>query len=194
MNLRFDERKRKDIIIVSIFVLFVLSVFQFIYFPKVREVKRLNSEYVKAKAEIEGLYDFIGGEANLKDNIIKIRKERHLLEQAFPYEKDVSNIIRQLNEEAGHFKVNVISLKPKNLEITKGENGEELEIWNYFCKCMPLVLKVESRYKDLGEFLISLETKKSPMISVQEVNIGKDEDIAPRIKADIELMAYLLGK
>lgn len=194
MNIKFNPENKKSIITIGIFLFVVIFLFQFIYFPKYKEVKKFNKEYKKLTKDISELYDFIGGQENLKDNIIKIREELVLLEDAFPFEKEVANVIRQLNEEAKRFRIKVVSLKPKNLEIYKDSEGRELRISDYFCTCMPLTLTIESRYQSLGKFLVSLETKKAPMISIEKVDIKKDENLSPRIGAKIDLTAYMLGK
>ena len=59
---------------------------------------------------------------------------------------------------------------------------------------MPLTLTVEARYRQLGEFLMSLKANKTPMITIEEIDIEKDKDIAPRIRAKIELTSYILGR
>ncbi len=194
MNIKFDFKNKKNMMTVGVFVLALLLLFQFIYFPKHREVKRLSAEYKEVVGEISALYDFIGGQDNLEENIVRIRKELALLENAFPFEKEIANIIKQLNEEAEYFNVSVSSLKPRNPFIYKDHGGSELKISNYFCKCMPLTLNVEGRYQALGEFIKSLEVNRDPMITIEEIDIENDEKITPKIKAEIELNAFMLGR
>ncbi len=194
MDIKFDFKNKKSIMNVGIFIFILVILFQFIYFPKHREVKKLQVEHKDTFNEIEELYDFIGGRENLKENIIRVRKELALLENAFPSEKEVSNIIKQLNEEAKRFKVSVQSLKPKNLAIYRDHEGKELKIADYFCKCMPLTLSVEARYQALGEFLSSLEVSRNPMVTIGKIEIEKDKNIAPRITAEVNLNTFILGK
>ena len=85
---------------------------QFIYFPKVMEVKKLSRENRKTRSDIAEIYNFIGGQENLRDNLIKARDYAAGLENAIPPEKEASNIIKQLNDEARTLKINVISIKP----------------------------------------------------------------------------------
>jgi Tfp pilus assembly protein PilO len=194
MDLKFTGANKKNIALACVFILITVIFFQFIYFPKYREVKDLDTEYKRIQQDIDELYSFIGKEGNLEDNIIERRKYLVLLEGAFPFEKEMSNIVKELNEEAGRFKINVISLKPKDLFIYKDHEGEELKVSDYFCKCMPLVLRVEARYRALGEFLLSLERNRNPIVFIEELDIERDEDKAPLVRAEIELSAYILGK
>lgn len=194
MNIKFDAENKKSIMVAGILIMSMALLFQFVYFPKSRELKRLTAEYKDVETDIDGLYNFIGGREDLKDNIIEKRKELALLERALPSEKEVSNMIKQLNEEAKRFKIDIISLKPRDLFVYKDDEGTELKISDYFCKCMPLRLNIESRYQDLGEFLMSMETSRSPMISIVMVKIEKNKDIAPKIKAIIDLNTFMLGK
>jgi len=194
MDIKFILENKKNIATIGIFVIIVLLLFQVVYFPKARKVRILDMEYKKIKQGVDELYSFIGGKDNLKDNIVKIQQEEALLDEVFPFEKEASNIIKQLNEEAKRFRINIVSVTPKDLKIYKDHEGKEFSIGDHFCKCMPLTLTVEGRYRLLGEFLMSLQANKTPMITIEEVDIEKHEDIAPRITAKIELTSYILGK
>lgn len=194
MDIKFDLKDKKNLITIGVLVFAGLLLFQFLYLPRYMEAQKVEAEYKKLAKEISELYNFIGGQENLEENIVNIRKDLVLLENAFPSEKEVSDIVKQLNEEAKRFKVTVRSLKPKNLLIYKDHEGRELRISDYCCKCMPLTLNVEARYQALGEFLTSLETSRNPMISISEIDIEKDESVASWVKAEIELNAFMLGK
>ena len=186
--------KKKNVLTMFIFAGVIVLLLQFIYFPKVREVKRLNVENRKIRSDITELYNFIGGQENLKDNLIKIRNYAATLEKAFPYERDASNIIKQLNEEAKAIKVNIISVKPGDLLKYTDSQGSQLKISDYTCKSMPISLSVEARYQALGDFLHKIELTNNPMICVNKVEIRKDTNILPKIRADIELNASVLGE
>ncbi len=194
IDIKFILENKKNITSIGIFIIIVLLLFQVVYFPKARKVRILDREYKKIKQNVDELYNFIGGKDNPKDNIVKIQQEKALLDEVFPLEKEASNIIKQLNEEARRFRINVVSITPRDLKIYKDHKGKELRVGDYFCKCMPLTLTVEGRYRLLGEFLMSLQVNKTPMITIEEVDIEKHEDTAPRITAKIELTSYILGK
>jgi len=185
---------KKKAIPIIIFAVVAGLFLQFIYLPKAGEVKRLGAEYRDIKREIAEFYDFIGGEEKLKDNLIKMRDYVKELEKAFPSEKEASNTIKQLNEEAIDLKINVISVKPGDLTSYTDAGGSQLKIFDYLCKSMPLNLSVEARYQALGEFLNKIEFDKSPIISVRKVEIRKDVNILPKIRADIELNTCVLGE
>ncbi len=185
-----DKKAIKPIVISIVIIL----LFQVVYVSKVKKVRMLEAEYKKIKEEVESLYSFIGGSENLKDSIMEIQQNMALLDNVFPSEKEVSNVIKELNKEARRFGVSVISVTPRDLENYKGHDGKELNISDYICKCMPLSLTVEARYRLLGEFLMSLKANNTPMITIEDVDIEKDDDIAPRIRAHIELTSYILGK
>lgn len=182
--------------ILTMFILTGITVLflQFIYFPKVMEVKKLSRENKKTRSDIAELYNFIGGQENLKDNIIKARNYAAILENALPSEKEASNIIKQLNEEARDLKVSVISVKPGDLSSCTDTQGLQLNISDHICKSMPINLSVEARYQALGDFLHKIEFDRNPMMRVNKVEMRKDINILPKIKADIELSAGVLGE
>jgi Tfp pilus assembly protein PilO len=190
----FNIKNRKNSILFLVFISAAALFFYFMYFPKAKEVRSLTAEYKNIKGDLDELYAFIGGEENLKDNIVKMRKDFARLEQAFPYEKEASNIIKYVNTEAKRFNVNVRSLNPKDLYFFKDDTGNSLMIEGCLCKCMPLSLTVEARYQALGEFLERLELAESPVISVESINAAKNENIKPLINARVEIVGYLSGK
>jgi len=167
MNLIPGFKNRKDMLTMGILIFVVILLFRFAYLPKYREVKRLDAQFKDVAGEINDLYDFIGGRGDLKGNIIRIRKELALFEDAFPPEREVSNIIKQLNKDARRFKINVVSIKPKDIFTYKDLQGKEVKVFDSFCKCMPLVLDVEAGYQAMGEFLSSLELNRNPMITIE---------------------------
>lgn len=187
-------KNRKILISTLIFMAGIILFCYFVYFPKASEVNKLVVESKDIKRDLDELYAFIGGEKYLKDNIVKMRKDLARLEKAFPPEKEVSNIIKYINDEAKRFNVVVRSLTPSDLYTYKNTSSNEMAIGGSVCKCMPLTLKVEARYQALGEFLGVIEVVESPIIVIESIDINKDENIKPLIGAKVELMAYLLGR
>ena len=185
---------KNKITILIVFAAIAGLFLQFIYLPKANEAKKLGAEYRSIKTGIAELYNFIGGEENLKDNLIKMRSYVAGLEKTFPSEKDASNIIKQLNEEARGLKISVITIKPGDLVNYTDTKGAQLKVSNYLCKSMPMNLSVEARYQALGDFLNKIEFGRNPMISVRKIDMRKDANILPKIRADIELNACVLGE
>jgi len=194
MDKKLTGKYKNNILTMFILTGITALFLQFIYFPKVMEVKKLSGENRKTRSDIAELYNFIGGQENLKDNFIKARDCAAILEKAFPYEREASNIIKQLNEEARDLKVNVISVKPGDLSKYTDAYGSQLKIFDYLCKSMPISLSVEARYQALGDFLHKIESDRNPMICVNKVEMRKDVNILPKIRVDIELTASVLGE
>jgi Tfp pilus assembly protein PilO len=182
------------IIRIVIFIAVTGLFLQFVYLPKVIQVKKLDLEYRTTKAGIAELYTFIGGEKNLKDNLIKMRDYAAYLEKTVPFEKEASNIIKQLNDEARALKINVISIKPGDLVNYADTKGAQLKVSDYVCKGMSMDLSVETRYQAIGDFLNKIELDKRPMICVRKIEIIKDVNILPKIRANIQLSACVLGE
>nr|MBU1328614.1 type 4a pilus biogenesis protein PilO [Candidatus Omnitrophota bacterium] len=192
--MKFIPENKKNLALIAVLLGAGILLFYFIYLPKVKEVKSLNAEYRSINRELDELYSFLGGERDLKDNIIKLRVELAKLENTFPHEKEVSNALKYINEEAKRFQINVSSVRPGELEPYQDKEGGMVRVADFSCKRVPVKLILEARYKALGEFFERLETNKSPMITIEGVNINKYEEIKPSIKADIDLNIYFLGK
>ena len=62
--------EKKKIITLGILAAITGLFLQLVYLPKAWEVKRLGAGYRKIKVDIAELYNFIGGEDKLKDNLI----------------------------------------------------------------------------------------------------------------------------
>ncbi|MBU1006984.1 MAG: type II secretion system protein M [Candidatus Omnitrophica bacterium] len=195
MTVKLSIFNNKNVVLIAgVSAFAVLVLLQFIYMPKYREVRKLTAEYKEATKEIDELYNFIGGRQGLEKNILNIRKDLTLLRKAFPSEKEISDIIKQLNDEARHFKVNVISLKPRNLSMYKDSDGGELKVAGYLCKSMPLTLNVDGKYQAVGEFIADLESGMDPLIVVEEIVMRKKENSASGVEAEIGLDAFMLGR
>ncbi|MEK6733470.1 MAG: type 4a pilus biogenesis protein PilO [Candidatus Omnitrophota bacterium] len=186
-----DKRK---ILMPAVFIAIIGLFLQFMYFPKIGQARELSLEYRKIRTEINELYNFIGGEEKLKDSMIIMRNHVAELEQAFPSEKEASNTIKQLNEKAVKFKVNVISMKPGDLINYTDVHGSQLKILDQPCKSMPINLSLEARYQSIGDFLEKIELDKKPLISVMRIEMRKDQNLSPKIKAEVGLNACILGE
>ena len=192
--MKFIIENKKNLVLTAVFLGAGILWLYFIYLPKVNEVRSLNAEYRSINRELDELYSFLGGEKDLKDNIIKIQAELAKLENIFPYEEEVSNALKYINEEAKRFQINVSSVRPGDMESYKDKEGGAITIAGFSCKRIPVKLMLEARYIALGKFFEQLETNKSPMIAIGGVNISKYEEIKPSIKADIDLNIYFMGK
>lgn len=191
--MNISKNNTKIIAGISIVVL-VSLVFHFIYYPKLKEARRLAKEFRTLTSNIHGLYDSIGGKENLTDNIIKLRKSVNMLDEVFPSEKEMSGIIKDISDEAERFNIDVISITPKELEVYRDNSGAELKIMDSCCKSMPVNMSIEATYQALGEFLMSMEVHKRPLIYISRMNIHKDETMAPKLKIDMEMNICVVGR
>jgi len=172
------------------FIIVIVGFFFTVYLPTIKRVTTLNSEYMNLKSELQTLQYVIGG----RDDIIKMHEKLDLLKKTLPEEKEVSSVVKAINQKARLYNVNIESLRPHNLEVFKDRDGRTYPISGEICKGMPISLKVEARYQGLGEFLDRLEKDRDPVIIVEGLDIYKDTRISPLLKVDLELVAYLRGK
>jgi Tfp pilus assembly protein PilO len=191
--MNISKNNTKIIAGISIVVL-VSLVFCLIYYPKLKEVRRLAKEFRTLTSNIRELYDAIGGKDKLTENIIKLRKSVSMLNEVFPSEKEMSHIIKDISDKAERFKIDVISITPKELQVYRDNSGAELKVMDGCYKCMPVSMSIEARYQALGEFLMSLEVHKRPLMYISSMNIYKDEGISPKLKIDIEMDVYVVGR
>jgi len=192
--MKLIPENKKNLALGAIFLGAGILLFYFIYLPKVKEVRLLSADYRIINKNLSELYSSLGGEKDLKDNIIKLRAEVAKLENTFPNEEEVSNALKYINEEAKRFQINVSSVRPGELEPYQDKEGGAIRVTDLSCKRIQVKLMLEARYKALGEFFERLETNKSPMITIEGASINKYEEIKPSIKAGIDLNIYFLGK
>lgn len=135
MNLA-DLGKRKDILVViGVILLTVIIGNNFIY-----QVQKRKMSYLEGEIKEEEAKNRLVEEIVLSDKRISFYKKR------LPLQRDVSWLMRRISQLAKDARIEVVSLKPKELDRQEGYIR------------IPLEIKVRCSYHELGEFLSNIES------------------------------------
>ncbi len=100
-------------------------------------------------------------------------------------EEEVYGTLDELTKHGSKIEgVNFLSIKPKEI---KKEKGAEYKI-------MPVELKVESSYEQLGVFLGSLDDLEKGLVKVKSFDIDRDETKPGQFITDVTIEVYISGR
>lgn len=138
--------KREIIGIVG--ALALMAAFWFLFVKPEREKARgLERELQVLRRQSEEANRTLSEMEEIKRALMKTREQAASLEQRFLKEQDISRILAQLSQEAQHFGVRILSIKP--MEETASNPRALL-------KRLPVEVELKGRYLDLGRFLEAL--------------------------------------
>ena len=163
-------KERLIIIIGSVLAIVVLGIYMILYKPLIKELK---AQYLECKTiEIEVL------EAR---NIIASAKITEI-KSSILTEKDIPLAINELTKYANLKGINFVSITPKAVKKEAQYN------------ILPIELKLESTYKELGVFLGSLGELKKSLVTAKDFNIIPYEKDPTQLKTKLMVNMYLLGQ
>lgn len=95
-------------------------------------------------------------------------------------EEGISSVIDRIAQEGRNNLLDFKSISQDNINDA-GQNH----------RILPVVIKMEGEYKQLGVFLGALENIKDSLVSVEEFSITGDERILPKVSVSIVLNIHL---
>lgn len=106
-------------------------------------------------------------------------------DRILPTEEEVNSAIDELTTQESKLEgVNFLSIKPKEI---KKEKGAEYKI-------MPIEMKIESSYEQLGIFLGSLDDMEKGLAKVKSFDMDRDETKPGRFITDVVIEVYVSGR
>ena len=165
LRLKTDKKK---LIIPGISLVVLLILIFFVYLPLIQRLKQARSKVILKEKEIS--------ELQAQTQILS-RKEKKKL----PSLKEVSLAIDELSKLGADNKIDFISIDPRQTKTAKSMPYQIL----------PIEMVVEAEYKNLGIFLGSLESLKQSLVTLERLEIQRDEKILPRLKARLIVNMYL---
>lgn len=121
----------------------------------------------------------------------KVLQVRNVVESAGKYgdrvlvkEDEVAYVIDELTQYGTEKEIKIISIKPG--EIEKAKDAQY--------KILPIEMKTESAYQQLGGFLGSLDGIEKTLIKVESFDIAAGAKDRTKVIADIALNIYIAGE
>jgi Tfp pilus assembly protein PilO len=144
-------------------IVFVIN--QFVLEPHTKKVRRLRTELEELNKQITSIGPKLVEFNSLNANLIKKRREVAELEQAVSYKAEVAELIHQVSREAKTQGLQIQNIRPGQDTALRTQRGKLGEF-----RRLVLNLGIRGRYRQLGEFISSLE-KQPFYVKVAEMRI-----------------------
>ncbi|MFA7706086.1 MAG: hypothetical protein WCX91_03160 [Candidatus Omnitrophota bacterium] len=184
-------KNQKKIILSSAAGIFVfLLAWVFFYLPGSKEAASLKDELALTQQQIQGIEALLSGSQN-RDEAIRILKSRQqYLSNKFPSQEEDS--IKLIPEIARKMNIGVISLQPGSRSEFLDENGKQVIIDGKVASFLPITMEVVCFYKDMVSYLLELKSVLPAFVSVQNLNVKKDNRFIGKVRSTIGFNLYLL--
>ncbi|MEJ2314160.1 MAG: type 4a pilus biogenesis protein PilO [Nitrospirota bacterium] len=136
----------------------------FVYFailPKNVEIEQLNEVIAKQEADISKSQSMVQRLDELKAENERLRAQLAVLEEYLPEEKEISSLLKQVEELSKEAGLEILSWKPSPKR--RHPSGVVFEI--------PVSVKLNGSYHDLGHFFSSL-TQLDRIVNVKNIGMG----------------------
>ena len=166
-------------------VLFAL----FLIWPLSRRVLRLQQEISKVKTWMAQLLP--GGTSKpLEEVILEKRSELTRLEEGLPQQERISDILKHLSQQASELGVTVVSVRPQ--PSRPYPNAETpLVVEGRVCHALPIQMQIECTYRTLGKYLESLTDNFPSVVTVDDLDIEREEGKLPNLKVTLLVTSYI---
>ncbi len=165
LKLKTDKRK---LLIPGISLAIILILVFVVYLPLIHRLIQTKNQVILKEKEISELQS--------QTQILSVKRKRKL-----PSLKEVSLAIDELSKLGADNKIDFVSIDPRQTQIVSSMPYQIL----------PIDMVVESEYDDLGRFLGALENLKQSLVTLERLQIQRDEKILPRLRIKLTVNMYL---
>ena len=188
--LRFFEHHRKTFLTVGI-VLGVAILFYFLLLqPFSRRSTRLQDEIKAEKTQMALVVPEINAGRAPEDAILDYQKELSRLEAGLPQQEKISELLKNLSQRATELGVTVISVRPQPSQPYP-DAQTPLRLEQRVCYALPIQMQVECSYRTLGKYLESLTENFPAVITVDDLDLQREEGKLPNLKISLVITSYL---
>jgi Tfp pilus assembly protein PilO len=152
-------------------VFLVVLILIFVHRPLVIELQGKDKEFRSLESRLLN-------QRNIAAMFKTIDLERKLMRQ-----KEISLAIDEITEKGRALGIKFVSIAPQKLQEL-----EQVDV-----KRLPIDFKIESEYKNLGQFLTYLEEFRRSIVEVENLSIQKQKKVLPQL--EVEMLVHLyIGK
>ncbi len=182
LDIKFDLKKApkgaRIAIAVAPAVIIAILFVVLVYFPKIKEIKKLNTVISVQEDEIAKNKTIAAKLDILKVENDKLIKELKELQEKLPEEEGVSTLIQQIAEIAVRADIDILTWKP---EVKKAHPSGIVEE-------IPFSLTLAGTYHNLGSFFSSL-TRLNRIVNVSDIQLGNPKAQKEEAALSISLKA-----
>ncbi|OGX44608.1 MAG: hypothetical protein A3G37_03480 [Omnitrophica WOR_2 bacterium RIFCSPLOWO2_12_FULL_46_30] len=157
---------KKNLSIISGIAVFLFLLFAFIYFPLLKEIRKMDSLWKSLKEQLRTA-------ENLRD-FQKIGIHKRLVSQ-----KELVLVLDKITEAAKSRLLNFKSISQQEIKALEGY------------RVLPVEMELDADYKQLGLFLGDLENLQDALVTVENLQVNSDEKLLPKILCSLTLNIYI---
>lgn len=182
---------KKILIITGICVSIIFLFWAFIYFPANRKLCFLKSELAAIRIEIAQIESRGGKEGrDIAKMVEELQKDFKAAMLKLPDKEEEA--LRFISTEASKLGIDIVSMQPGSKRSSLDANNNPMYLEGKQCFELPISIEIRGLYKSIGEYLRILREVSPALIKIETVRIQKNENIAPRLNANLELALCLL--
>ena len=187
---RFFQEHRTTSLSVGITVLgAVLFTLLFVQ-PSAVRVSRLQNEIATLKKTVEQVVPGGSGGRAFEEIVLEKQKELKKLEGGLPQKERISEILKNLSQRATEIGVTVLSIRPQvSQPYPSAETPLRLE--GQVCHALPVQMQLECPYRTLGKYLESLTENFPSVVTVDNLEIRREEGKLPALKISLVITSYV---
>lgn len=187
-NIILSNRKTLVLTLVSILVI-CYGVF---LFASIRsKLKQAKEELNRVNRMIQEVYSSLQDSKNMAQGLVQMQDEAKRLHNLLPSSDDLNDLIRLFSSEAQERKVRVVSVTPQSPLPLVSFNGISIESEHISYFAIPIQIRLQGRYHEIGDFLLSLNSFPR-FITLQKMSLKRDKNIEPLVSAECEFATYYL--
>lgn len=159
-------------------------------FPARAKLKEVSRELRKNQEAIQEIYLAVQGSHHMAEGLLRMQEELDWLRELLPDNENVSGLIRLFSSEAQERKIQVLSITPQPaIQLQSLGEGAASGRWIGFA--VPIQVRMQGRYTDIGEFLAGLNSLPR-LTRVEAISLKRDRSIEPLLQAECDFLTYYL--
>jgi Tfp pilus assembly protein PilO len=188
MELKSRER------ILIIFVLIAIAIWsfdRFYYTSQSQKISKYKEEIKAADQKMEQFLLLTKGVETAEATVARLEKELKGLSERTLRGEEFRAFLRHLAKESDSLQMKIISLTPQEEKLIPEEGKKTSFVSKY--KKVNVQMVLQSTYAKLGIYIKEIE-KLPFFVNVDSLQIERNEEIVPFIKATIGLSMYIMGE
>jgi len=185
-----NEKRMTIIGIAAVTALLLFLVF--VYIPKHRSVANLNVEIKSINKQIAATEEMAGDIRSLGIIIAGMQGEVDSFESRLPTSEETSAILSECSNIARECSIEVVSIISEDPKLFVGAEGEEFIFGERPLSSLQVAFKLRGTYKHLAEYIRGLRESPNILATLDEIEIERDEDILPRLDAELMITVYVV--
>lgn len=178
-QLQLDESTKNFIVIILIIVIYLGLFFS----PKIKQCLALFREASQLKAEIIATRRDWASMNTLKAELLRLNERKDYYEKRLPGKKEIPAVLEYLSSAAKKLNVRLSEIKPVEQEVSGGQ----------IFYSVPILLKAECEYHQLGRFLNELE-KADRFMKISDIKIIANPKQAGALCIQLIIVTYVMSQ